>query len=113
MLLCSLTVGATSYLVIVVYEPPGLNVKSFIDQFTILFEEKRLQFDKIVLLGDFNISLNVKNDTSKFLNLFFEDFVWSNNTSINVKSNSFITSSDRSFICFSVSSVKNANLNNV
>ena len=122
----SLTVGATSYLIIAVYRPPGLNVKSFIDHFTILFEEKRLQFDKIVLLGDFNISLNVNNDASKVGNSFFEDFgltqyvsekthrsggildhiIASNNISINVKSNSFITSSDHSFICFSLSSVK-------
>ena len=119
----SLTVGATSYLVIAVYRPPGLNVKSFIDHFTVLFEEKRLQFDKIVLLGNFKISLNVNNDAS---NSFFEDFgltqyvsekthrgggildhiIASNNISINVKSNSFITSSDHSFICFSLSSVK-------
>ena len=70
----SLTVGATSYLVIAVYRPPGINFKSFIDHFTILFEEKRLQFDKVVLLGDFNISLNVNNDASKVWNSFFEDF---------------------------------------
>ena len=69
-----LTVGATSYLVIAVYRPPGLNVKSFIDHFTILVEEKRIQFDKIVLLGDFNIKLNAKNDASKIWNPFFEDF---------------------------------------
>ena len=36
----SLSVGATTYLVIAVYWPPGLNVKSFIDHFTVLFEEK-------------------------------------------------------------------------
>ena len=122
----SLTVGATSYLVIAVYRPPGLNVKSFIDHFTVLFEGKRLQFDKIVLLGDFNISLNVNNDASKMWNSFFEDFgltqyvsekthrsggildhvIASNNISINVKSNSLITSSDHSFICFSLSSYK-------
>ena len=115
------TVGATSYLVIAVYRQPGSNVKSFIDHFTLLFEEKRLQFDKIVLLGDFNISLNVNNDESKMWNSFFEDFgltryvsekthrsggIASNNISINVKSNSFITSSYHSFICFSLSSVK-------
>ena len=122
----SLTVGATSYLVIAVYRPPGLNVKSFIDHFTVPFEEKRLQFDKIVLLGGFNISLNVNNDASKMRNSFFEDFgltqyvsekthriggildhiIASNNISINVKSNSFITSPDNSFIFFSLSSVK-------
>ena len=62
----SSTVGATSYLVIAVYRPPGLNVKSFIDHFTIPFEGKGLQFDKIVPLGDFNISLNANNDASKF-----------------------------------------------
>ena len=49
-----LTVRA-SYLVIAVFRPPGLNIKSFIDHIKILFEEKRIQFDKIVL-GDFNIS---------------------------------------------------------
>ena len=122
----SLTVGATSYLVIAVYRPPGLNVKSLVDHFAILFEEKRLQFDKIVLLGNFNISLNVNNDASKMWISFFEDFgltqyvsekthrsggildhiIASNNISINVISNSFITSSDHSFICFSLSSVK-------
>ena len=126
MLLCLLTVGAISYLVIAVYRPPGLNVKAFIDHFAILFEEKRLQFDKIVLLGDFNISLNVNNDASKIWNSFFEDFgltqyvsekthrsdgildhvIASINISINVKSNSFINSSDHSFICFSLSNVK-------
>ena len=46
------TVGATTYFVIAVYRPPGLNVKFFIDHFTILFEE-RLHVDKIVFLGDF------------------------------------------------------------
>ena len=78
---------------------------------TILFEEKRLQFEKIVLLGHFNNSLNVNNDASKIWDSFFEDFgltqyvcektystggildhlIASNNISINVKSNSFIT----------------------
>ena len=114
-------VGATSYLVIAVYRPPGLHFKSFVDHFTVLFEEKRQQLDKIVLLGDFNISLNVNNHASKMWNSFFEDFgltqyvsekthrsggildhvIASNNILINVKSNSFITSSDHSFICFS------------
>ena len=28
------------------------------------FEEKTLEFDKIVLLGDLNLSLNVNNDAS-------------------------------------------------
>ena len=122
----SLIVRATGYLVIAVYRPPGLNVQSFIEHFTILFAEKSLQFDKIVLLCDFNISLNVKNDASKIWNSFCEDFdpteyvsekthrdggtlyhvIASKNISINVKSNSFITSSDQSFICFSISSVK-------
>ena len=63
MLLCLLTVGATSCLVIADYRSPGLNFKPSIDQFAILFEEKRLQFDKIVLLGDFIISLNVSKIT--------------------------------------------------
>ena len=122
----SLTAGATSYLVIAFYRPPGLNVKSFIDHFTVLFEEKRLQFDKIVLLGDFNISLNVNNDASQMWSSFFEDFgltqyvfekmhgigglldhvIASNNISIKVKSNRFITSLDHSFICFSLSSYR-------
>ena len=122
----SLTVGGSSYLVIAVYRPSGLNAKSFLDHFAILFEEKRLQFDKIVLLGDFNISLNVNNNLSKIRNSFFEDFglthyvsekthrrvgildhlIASNNFSINVKLNSFITFSDHSFICFSISSAK-------
>ena len=70
----SLTVGATRYLVIAVCRPTGLNVKSFIDHFTVIFEEKRLQFDKVDLLGDFNISLNVNNDASKMWNSFFEDY---------------------------------------
>ena len=69
----SLNVGAASYLVIAVYRPPGLNVKSFINHFTVLVEEKRLQFDKIDL-GDLKISLNVNNDASKVWNSFFEDF---------------------------------------
>ena len=119
----SLTVGATSYLVIAVCRPPGLKVKSFIDHFTIHFEEKRLQFDKIVLLGDFNISLNINSDASKIWNSDFgltqyvcekthrsgeilDHVIASNNISINVKSNSFITSLDHSFICFSLSRVK-------
>ena len=70
--------------------------------------------------------MNVNNDASKIWNSFFEDFgltnyvsekthrsggildhvVASNNISTNVKSNSCITSSDHSFICFSLSSVK-------
>ena len=90
------------------------------------FWRKMLQFDKTVLLGDVNVSLNVNNDASKRWNWFLEDFgltqyvcetahrsggildhiIASNNISINVKSNSFITSSDISFICFSLSIVK-------
>ena len=125
-LICLFNCWATSYLVIAVYRPPGLNIKSFIDHFTILFEKKRLHIDKIVLLGDFNISLNVNYGASKIWNSFFEDFgltqyvsekrhrsggipdhvIASNNYSINVKSNSFITSSDHSFVSFSLSSVK-------
>ena len=70
--------------------------------------------------------MNVNNDASKIWNSFFEDFgltkyvsekthrsggildhvIASNNISTNIKSNNFITSSDHSIICFSLSSVK-------
>ena len=59
-------------LVIAVYWPPGLNVKFFVDYFTILFE-KRLQFDEIDLLGDFNIS-QYKQQCTGDVELTFESF---------------------------------------
>ena len=70
----SWTVGPTSYLVIAVYRPPGLKAKSFFDHFAIHFDEKGLQFDKIFLLGDCNVSLNVNNNASKIWKTIFEDF---------------------------------------
>ena len=122
-----LAVWATNYFVTAFYRPHGLNVKSFVKSLCyFVFEENRLQFEKIVLLVDFNISLYVNNDASKNWNSFFEDFgltqyvsekthrsgknlyyvIASNNISINVKSNSLITSSDHSIICFLLSGIK-------
>ena len=103
MLLCLFSCKGYHLLSIRCFRPTGIIVKSFIDHFTILFEEKRIQFDKMVLLGDFNISLNLNNDAS---NHFLKDFgrtqyvcekthrsvgildhvIASNNISINVKS---------------------------
>ena len=51
-------VVATTYWVIAVYRPPGL--KSFIHHYYSFW--KRLQFDKMVQLGDFNIALTVNYD---------------------------------------------------
>ena len=54
---------------------------------------------------DFGLTQYVSEKTHRS-GIIFDHIIASNNISINVKSNSFITSSDHSFICFSLSSVK-------
>ena len=54
---------------------------------------------------DFGLTQYISEKTHRSGGIL-DHIIASNNFSINVKSNSFITSSDNSFICFSLSSVK-------
>ena len=51
-------------LLIAVYQTSGGNARSFIENSTHFFEENRLLYDRILLLGDMNISLTTTNDFS-------------------------------------------------
>ena len=114
----TLKTQATIFCLVTVYRVPGGSVKLFIDNFTNFLEEKNLCFDRILLLGDFNISLNVNNDASRLWILFMEELgliqhvisqthksgsllnhvISSAKIRVNVKSH-FFTKSDYSLIC--------------
>ena len=51
-------------LLMAVSQTLGGKVKSFIENFTHFFEEKKLLYLRIFLLGDLNISLMTTNDAS-------------------------------------------------
>ena len=98
----------------------------FIDNFAKFMEDKKLRFDRILLLGDFNTSLNVNNDASRLSAIFMEEFALIQHVKsqthksgglldhvisfgeirINVISNTFLTQSDHSLICFSIKNWK-------
>ena len=119
----TLKIQETIFCLIIVYRVPGGSVKLFFDNF---LEDKKLCFDRILLLGNFNISLNVNNDASRLWSLFMEEFgliqhvrtqthksgglldhvISSGEIRINVISNTFLTQSDHSLICFSISNWK-------
>ena len=109
------------------YRVPGGSIKLSIDNFTTFLEDRKLRFDRTLLLGDFHISLKVNNDASRFLTLFLiEEFCLSQEVQnqshksiglfdrilsygeirVNVNSNNFLTQSHRSVSCFSISNWK-------
>ena len=117
----------TIFCLIIVYRVPGGNVKSFIDKFADFLEDKKLCFDRILLLGDFNISLNVNTDASRLWALFMEEFgliqhfksqthksgglldyqvIWSSEILINVILKTLLAQTDHSLICFSINNLK-------
>ena len=118
----TLKIQATIFFLVTVYRVPGGSVKLFIDNFTKFLEDKKLRFERI-LLGDFNISLNVNNDFSRLWILFMKEFgliqhvesqthkcgslldhvISSGENRVNVKSNTFLIKSDHSLNCFSIS----------
>ena len=51
-------------LLIAVYRTSGGNVRSSIENFSHFFEENRLLYDRILLLGDMNITLTTTNNIS-------------------------------------------------
>ena len=105
------------------YRVAGGNVKSFIDKFADFLEDKMLCFDRILLLGDFNISLNAsrlwallmeefgliqlfKSQTHKPCGLLDYHVIWSSEILINVISKTLLTQTDHSLICFSINNWK-------
>ena len=103
----------------------GGSVKLFIDNFTKFLEDKKLRLERILLLGIFNIPLNVNNDASRPSTAFTEEFglihvksqthksgglldhvLSSGDIHVNVKSNTFLTQFDHSLICFLISNWK-------
>ena len=106
-------------LLIALYYTPEGNVESFVGNFR-NFWDKRLLYDRILLLCDLNISLTTSTDASVLQNLFMEHFslvqhvdgqinekagllyqvISSKNLCNEVTTNSFLTTLDHSVICF-------------
>ena len=70
----TLKIQESIFCLIIVYRVPGRSVTTFIDNFSDFLKEKTLRFDGILLIGNFNISLNVNNYASQLWALFMEEF---------------------------------------
>ena len=71
----TLEIQETTFYLIILYRVPGRSFKLFIDNFANFLEDKKLRFVGILLLGDFNISLNVNNEASRLWALFWKKLV--------------------------------------
>ena len=61
LLLLEFSIKATKWLCIGLYRPPNQNEKCFVENLSKLLSKLSCQYDQIVLIGDFNLTIENKN----------------------------------------------------